>query len=124
MAKAVGTGALSLALLSVLAACSPVQLDPTELTRGIHIENRLSAPILLQVCTTAHCSEHLRADRVGSGQEDDVNVQATARNPFRVLAASDRRILGCFVVGPKIAEDERVPLTRTKLTRCDRVRGG
>jgi hypothetical protein len=106
----------ALAALGGMTACS---IDPTELTRTIHIRNQLSATIVLQACTSQDCSHHSRGGTVAPGQTIDEIVQDTSLNPFRVaFLTSAHSPLGCFTVGPHIHEGEQVRLTQPTLTHC------
>jgi hypothetical protein len=112
-------GLVGFLLIPFLApACSATTLDPTELTRTISVQDRLSTAIVLQVCTAQDCSTHLGGDIVSRRGWDDVNVEDTSVNPFRVLAYPSRRALGCFRVGPRINQGQHYVLTPAKLGRC------
>ena len=99
------------------AACGPVTLDPTELTRTVHIENRLRFRVVLQLCTSSDCSHHAKGDLLAPGAENAYNVEDTARNPFRVLTVNSHD-LGCFIIGPKIRQDAHLSLTRARIGPC------
>lgn len=111
-------GLAGLVLIPILAAACGLTLDPTALTRTISVQDRLNTAIVLQVCTAQDCSTHLSGDTVRRRGWDEVNVEDTAVNPFRVLEYPSRHALGCFRVGPKINQGEHYVLTPAMLAHC------
>src|SRR5258708_1021740 len=104
--------------VSIALFASSCTTDPTELTRTVHLTNRLADPITIQLCSNRACTEFDSSSRALRGETTGEIVQDDAVYPVRVTLERKPKAVRCMSFGPQIAEGMQIDVTARALHAC------